>query len=136
VIEYKTLKAITIINNKHMMPRNNNEKRELFFTKKDLLGSTSKRLAVHFDSNPLVVHHENKPADVSSYLIPSLAVINHMVAAVPANVRSQFEKTVLVACQHNLETTVTLYQAIKKLGIKKIYSVGKCYSDAEIIKKK
>jgi hypothetical protein len=58
-----------------------------------------------------------------------------MVTAIPADIRLQFEKTILVGCQHNLETTVTIYKAMKELGIRKIYSVGKCYSDSEIIKK-
>ena len=86
-------------------------------------------------SNPLSVSPTAHQDRKSSYPIPSLEVINQMIAVIPPAIRSKFEKTIIVACQHNLETTVTIYKAMKELGIKRIYSVGKCYSDSKIIKK-
>jgi len=41
----------------------------------------------------------------------------------------------VIAVQHNLETTVSLYRSIKALGVRKIFTLGKCYSDSpEIVK--
>ena len=86
-------------------------------------------------AEPFIDQQENKSFNnKSTYVIPSLSVINQMAAGVPENIKAEFKKTILVGCQHNLETTVTLYKAIKSLGIKRIYSVGKCYSDSEVIK--
>ncbi|MCE3238746.1 MAG: D-2-hydroxyacid dehydrogenase [Gammaproteobacteria bacterium] len=116
-----------------MMPRNKNKNSSI---RRSLWGKP-KQLIVHPVSQPLIrVNHQSKASGSKlSYPVPSLQVINDMIAVIPEGIRKQFQKTVLVGCQHNLETTVTIYQAMKKLGIKKIYSVGKCYSDSEIIKK-
>ncbi len=77
---------------------------------------------------------ELKRAD-QSHSIPELSTVDAMVAAIKENFPKDidFSKVAIVAIQHNLETTVTLFKALQKLGITKFHTLGKCYSDSPII---
>lgn len=95
-------------------------------------------LSASLTSHPLTNDHKNQ---LSSSQFPyatltlTSKVIDRMVTVIPEEIKSQFKKTILVSCQRNIETAVTIYQAMKKLGIRKIYSVGNYYADHEKIKK-
>lgn len=67
-----------------------------------------------------------------SYPIPELHTLKAIVAEIKriAPPDFDFSKIVIVGVQHNLETTVALYKALQELGIKKIYTLGKSYSDS------
>lgn len=115
-----------------MMPRNNKRIDSLI---RHSMWNKPAQLVAHPTSHSFISDQKNKTSSSQSfYAIPALEVIDRMITVIPEDIRSQFKRTILVGCQHNLETTVTIYQAMKKLGIRKIYSVGKCYSDSEIIK--
>ncbi|MBY0544192.1 MAG: hypothetical protein K2Q14_01425 [Gammaproteobacteria bacterium] len=70
-----------------------------------------------------------------NYQIPVLKTLDQMVDAIKldSSASIDFSKVAVIAVQHNLETTVTLFQALQKLGISHIYTLGKCYSDSEPI---
>lgn len=68
------------------------------------------------------------------YPVPQLPTLNEMVKLVKGSIPNP-NKIAVVAIQHNLETTLTLIQAIQQLGIKWIFLQGKPYSDSDIIVK-
>lgn len=70
-----------------------------------------------------------------SYPIPKLKTLDEMVRAIKASfpLNTNLSHVAIVAVQHNLETTATLFQAMQALGIKKIFTLGKCYSDSQPI---
>lgn len=72
------------------------------------------------------------------YTIPRLQLLDEMVAKIlSANMLANIDlqNTYIVGVQHILETTVTLFDALNKLGIpyKNMFFSGKCYSTAEVI---
>lgn len=66
--------------------------------------------------------------------VPRLKVVDDMVE-VTRKANIDFSRTVVFGNQHHLETTETLDLGLKELGIKRIYSIGKCYSTSEIVEK-
>lgn len=69
---------------------------------------------------------------LSDHPIPFLKTLDLLVELFKKALPNM-HKIAIIAVQHNLETTATLYRALQQLGIQKIYSLGKCYSDAESV---
>lgn len=97
-------------------------------------GNTSKNSfhSVEQHSTSSKNSNDNEESNPRSYPIPQLITLDAMVSEIKRIVPPDFDfsKVVIVGVQHNLETTVTLYKALQQLGIKKIYTLGKCYSDS------
>lgn len=84
---------------------------------------------------PKIESHYRGHANLSdNYPIPKLKLLDQIVERIlSSSTPIDFKKIIIVAVQHNLETTVTLFKALQRFGIKNIYTLGKCYSDSEVI---
>lgn len=69
------------------------------------------------------------------YPIPKLQLIDDMVEVASNHKLPNLSNTAFIGVQHMLETTVTLFDGLIKLGVKaqNMYFTGKCYSSAPAI---
>lgn len=92
----------------------------------------------HF-SDPVFKSNQQHPTSltiprIKPGLIPKLKVLDDMVSIVQ-KMPIDFRKTVVFCVQHHLETTASLYEALLKIGVNRIYSIGKYYSTVQEIEK-
>jgi len=63
-------------------------------------------------------------------MFPRLPVISGLERLVSPNLGKVLQRTLIVACQHLLETTGSLFEALTRSGAHqdRIFVIGKCYS--------